>query len=101
MDLLVEYDDLSFRQRILIVPESRRSPMNITHLPSKADMTLEDLFITVYCFVEESYNLIFRPLPRCARATITNPPSPMPKSSPWLWWANYKGKSLSALGMVR
>ena len=33
--------------------------MNITHLPSKADMTLEDLFITVYCFVEESYNLHF------------------------------------------
>ena len=29
--------------------------MNIAHLPSKADMTLEDLFITVYCFVEESY----------------------------------------------
>ena len=33
--------------------------MNIAHLPSKADMTLEDLFITVYCFVEESYCLQF------------------------------------------
>ena len=33
--------------------------MNIAHLPSKADMTLEDLFITVYCFVEESYYLQF------------------------------------------
>ena len=29
--------------------------MNIGYLPPKAEMQLEDLFIAVYCFVEESY----------------------------------------------
>ena len=33
--------------------------MNIGHLPPKAEMQLEDLFTAVYCFVEESYRLLF------------------------------------------
>ena len=75
--------------------------MNIAHLPSKADMPLEDLFITVYCFVEESYRLQFADPSSLRQSTNNQPPSPMQKSSRWLWWANYRGKSLSAPGMVR
>ena len=33
--------------------------MNIGHLPPKAEMKLDDLFTAVYCFVEESYRLLF------------------------------------------
>jgi len=48
--------------------------MNIAHLPSKADMPLEDLFITVYCFVEESYRLQFAD-PSSLRQSTNNQPT--------------------------
>ena len=58
--------------------------MNIAHLPSKADMPLEDLFITVYCFVEESYRLQFAD-PSSLRQSTNNQPGDPGRRGPVFW----------------
>ena len=47
--------------------------MNIGNLPAKAEMTLEDLFTSVYCFVEDSYRLLFED-PSSLRHSNNNQP---------------------------